>query len=357
MYLAEIAPKRHSGLVSALTGLLVEIGNALGATLGIHDVFGSDWDWAALYWVTILPSAALLLTATSLPDSPVHLLADGRRAEAALAVRFFHAGEVRGLSKTASCEYVEEVLLDLEDELALMRTRLGVRQLLVTKMFRPGLVLGALVNFVMAFCGMVAVSYFGTSIIVQSGYSEHQAGLINIGVQSCSIAGNLCSLPLLDRVGRRPFLLAATGLMGVLDFVFVLLLTFRTDWTGPVFIGVSSVFAFIFGCGYSSLTWFITVELVPAAAAPAAQTVALLVQYSATVLATFAFFPLDQAVGPSSFLVFAIPTSAALFYLVWKLPETRGKTAAQILARLNRSTPPPAFSETRSSGSSSSHID
>lgn len=52
-------------------------------------------DWPALFFLTFLPTSAMIVLLCFLPESPRHLLYHKRVAAARDAVRYFHAAHLR----------------------------------------------------------------------------------------------------------------------------------------------------------------------------------------------------------------------------------------------------------------------
>ena len=96
------------------------------------------------------------------------------------------------------------------------------------------------------------------------------------------------------------------------------------------------LFVVCFGVGPGAIPWLITSELFTQAPRSAAIAVATLVNWLGNLVVGFTFPLIADALGDYSFLPFVVATSLFTVLLFYYLPETKGESVDQVVARLNR---------------------
>jgi SP family arabinose:H+ symporter-like MFS transporter len=145
-----------------------------------------------------------------------------------------------------------------------------------------------------------------------------------------NIAATIFSLLLLDRLGRRPLLLAGILGMGIslthLGFSFGAAHISRTVIMLDVIVYLAS-FAIGLGCVF----WLIASEIYPTTVRAQAMSLATLMVWATDFLVTMTFLTLVETLGPQrSFWVYAAACAAALLFSLRMVPETKGRTLEEI---------------------------
>jgi sugar porter (SP) family MFS transporter len=216
MYIAEIAPAR-------LRGRMVSF-NQLNIVLGISAAFFSnylilqfgqagvgwaqslhlgDWNWRWMLGIEALPSACYFAALYSVPESPRWLLMRGQagRAREVLA-------RVSG-SAQADIE-VQGIEASLAGEGSQQRGSLR-------ELWRPAmrlvLAIGITVAILQQITGINSVFFYAPMIFEQSGIGRDAAFMQAVLVGLVNLAFTVLAIGLIDRLGRRPLLIA--GVAGV----------------------------------------------------------------------------------------------------------------------------------------------
>jgi hypothetical protein len=126
--------------------------------------------------------------------------------------------------------------------------------------------------------GINAAIYYSTSIF-QTSYSSDTAIKLSLLIAGINLVMTIVSSALIERLGRRPLLLAAQFTMGVFAFTAAILPTFNV---APILIVIClNLFVAGFGLGLGSIPWLILPELVPSSAVGIASSICASVNWTA----------------------------------------------------------------------------
>ena len=340
LYVTEIAPADRRGLLVATHQLMIVLG--ISASFLSNDLLLSIGarGWAAMLGVEAIPALVFFALLLTVPESPRWLLARGRRHQALEAMRAVHADAAAGeLEKIGPAT--------LETHSGSWRTLLGTR-LRVAMVFAAGLA------FFQQITGINAVLYYLPTILAQAGGDLANAfrqsvlvGLLNVGM-------TLVAMSLIDRVGRKPLLLA--GGTGMAVALLTIAWAFRA--TGGAGAGVAHpalvlagimIFVAAFAVSFGPVTWVMVAEIFPDRERALAMSAICfwnsLISASVTLVFTWEL----AHWGPArTFLGYGVLALAALVFVATLGPETRGRTLEEIAqlfsgARLRHRAPAPAI--------------
>ena len=141
------------------------------------------------------------------------------------------------------------------------------------------------------------------------------------------IVGVGLSVLLIDTAGRRPLLIWG-GSSAALSMV---LLT-GADYLGkPILVVIAmSLFIASFSMSYASVFWVLVSEIFTMSAKSPAAAAATAMLFLAGAVANLVFLSLHEWLGSASFLVFGGVAGAGAVYSYINVPETMGKTLAEI---------------------------
>lgn len=318
VYITEIAPARNRGTLVSM--------NQLAIVIGILAAYLVDWRlaaWGGQCWrwmlgVAVIPALVLLLGLLVVPESPRWLLDHGRRDQGSRVLLRLHG------SAEADAQLIEI-------EKASGDARGSWKETFARPLWRP-LAIALGLAILCQITGVNAVLYYGSILISEQlrGQTTTTAMFASVAIGCANLVCTLLAMRFLDRWGRRPMLLTASGGMAI--SLSILVVGFR-DPNVPALLILGSILAYtaFFAFGMGPVPWVLIAEIFPNKIRGRAASLATTVLWMGALLVSLTFLTLIRALGVSgTFAAYAI-LSVFSFVFVWRMvPETRGKTLEQI---------------------------
>jgi len=325
-YLNEISPKTLRGTTGVLSQLFITVGILIAQTLGFRQLLGTSGLWHYLLALPIVPS---LIGGISLllffPESPKALLLVNKDKIAATKA----LKSLRN-SNNVSNE-IEEISLEAKDSNT--DESVTLKELFTLKELRWPLITGLILNLTQQLCGINAIFFYSGGIFERASiqkehiqYAVFSTGLINV---ICTIA----VVPLIDRLGRKPLLVVPMFVM-IADFILLtvcLVLKDRSPYYSYMSIVCIVVFIMCFAVGLGPIPFIYVAECFKQDARGAALAICMLSNWVANLLLTLAFEYLAKVLTDYVFIVFTLIVGLAVFLIIFKVPETKGRSAEEIM--------------------------
>ena len=332
LYIAEIAPASMRGRLVSLNQLTIVIGILLAQVVNWmlvrHLPVGADYEFIASSWfgqtswrwmfgLTAVPSMLFFLGMFFVPESPRWLAKNHRQAEArAILTRI--GGEAHAAAA------MDEIDATLVNE----NVKVDFHELLNPRLFSV-ITLGVVLAVFQQWCGINVIFNYAEEIFKAAGY-DISSVLSNIAwTGSVNLVFTFIALGTVDRFGRRPLMLTgAIGLAAIYLSLGVCLAMKITGW--PVLLLVLAAI----GCYAMSLapvTWVVISEIFPNRIRGAAMSIAVTSLWIACFVLTYTFPLLNKALGAhGTFWLYAGICGLGYFFILWRLPETKGRSLEQI---------------------------
>jgi MFS family permease len=194
-----------------------------------------------------------------------------------------------------------------------------------------GIVLAMLQQLV----GINAIIYYAPTIFESAGAGLESALAQTVAIGGVNLIFTFVAINLVDRLGRKPLLLA--GSVGMTVSLAFLSISFLND--GGAGYGVLfSILGYIasFAATHAAVMWVMVSEIFPNKYRGSAMSVALFMHWSSTYLVTQTFpWLLANKGGAFSFGIFAVIAAFSFVFVWFFVPETKGKSLEQIEKELH----------------------
>lgn len=317
LYIGEIVPPRVRGGMVSLNQLAITVG-ILGSYLIDYGLSGTS-DWRLMFGLAAVPAAALFVGMLFQQESPHWLIRQGREDEARAVLR--------------RLRYDSDIDAEIREVREIAQREGGVRDLLTPRV-RPLVYVGVLLAVFQQITGINTVIYYAPSLLQGAGFGNSGALLANVVNGAINVIMTIVAVWLLDKVGRRPLLLAGTAGMAVGMIVTALSFLGGSTLTGGLaVVAIVGLFFYTgsFAIGLGPVFWLLIAEIYPLKIRGAAMSVASMANWAANFVVTISFLTLISAIsGVGVFFLFGFLTLVALVYFWRRVPETKGRSLQEI---------------------------
>lgn len=319
MYISEMAPPHVRGRLVSLNSLMIVIGQ-LAAFL-TNSALASSGNWRLMLGLGAVPGIVLLIGMLVLPDTPAYLVRRGQEGKALAVLR-----QMQGDEATLAEVAVDEASSSADQRAA---ERLAVK----TPWVRRTVIIAMLIGVTQQVTGANAIMYFAPTMMNKVGLSTESSVYTSIIIGIASVISCAIGMSIIDRVGRRRMLII--GLVGCASSLLVLAPVYglsSSSSTGAMMsLLLMTVFIVFQQAAVSVATWLLISEIIPTEARGLGMGLAGLALWVANWFVAQAFLPMVDAVGGAwSFFFFAIMGAIALVFTIKAVPETSGKTLAEV---------------------------
>jgi SP family sugar:H+ symporter-like MFS transporter len=197
---------------------------------------------------------------------------------------------------------------------------------------------GITLSVLQQFVGINVIFYYSTTLWKAVGFQEKDSLAISVATSVTNILVTLVAIALVDRVGRRPILLAGSvGMavsLGAMALAFSAAIGSGGDITlpgawGPVALVAANVFVVSFGASWGPLVWVLLGEIFPSRIRARALGLAAAAQWVANFAITLSFPVMAAGSLPLTYAMYALFAAASFFFVMFKVPETNGMSLEQ----------------------------
>ncbi|GAA0879813.1 sugar porter family MFS transporter [Algoriphagus jejuensis] len=326
MYISEIAPAKNRGLLVALYQFNIVFGivmaylsNYLIGTAGIAE----DWRW--MLGVEGIPALIYSIMIFRIPESPRWLIS-----------KFNDQVKAREILTRTDPDGVDEAIrLAIEEEKSI-KQKPGFGALFTPRFFSSTM-LAVMFAFFNQVSGINAIIYFAPRIFEMAGISTENALISTIGIGLINLFATFFGLYLIDRLGRK--ILMYIGSCGYIISLALMAYNFLGPGI-PAFWLPIFVFGFIasHAIGQGAVIWVFISEMFPNELRAYGQSLGSFTHWilAAVIANVFPFFA--NSFGPGYiFAFFCAMMVGQLLWVIFKMPETKGRSLEEIQKDLHKS--------------------
>lgn len=339
MYFGESAPVHLRGAVAFSSAVFTAFGIFLGQVVGLTEILGAEELWPYLLASNAIPALIQLLTLPWFPESPRYLLIDkDDRESCEYALARLRGGKVPRLE-------MEEMIREKEHlkSAAIRSNSVSAAKtpwsLFKDKNLRTQLRTVMAASSAMMLCGNDSIYFYASYIFREAGIPSEKVQYATIGTGASEFTASVLSNFLIERAGRRYLLIGGYSLMSCWSIVFTLALVLQTQGVaGMPYLSMICVFAYIlsFGLGPAGVTGILPAEIFDQAARPAAYMIAGSFMWISLFLVGMLFPFIVKNLGNLCFVPFLVVCVVSALFLGFTLPETKGKTLAEITSEFEK---------------------
>ncbi|HVZ87850.1 MAG TPA: sugar porter family MFS transporter [Polyangia bacterium] len=320
LYISEIAPVEIRGKLVSINQVALTSGIVI--SYGIDYAFAGSQAWRWMFALALVPAAAFCTGLLFIPDSPRWLLGSGQE-DRARAV----------LNQIRDPKRVENELTEIRGGLAKQK---GHWSELLGPLLRPAMIVGVGLAIAQQITGINTVIYYAPTIFKFAGLSSASVAILaSIGVGAVNLLLTLVAMQLIDRVGRRPLLLASLAGMALSLFALGLAFSLSRLAGSLGWIAVTGLMVYVgsFAVGLGPVFWLLLSEIYPLRIRGRAMSVATVVNWAANLLVASSFLTLTHLLGKAwTFWSYAAVSVGAWVFAFFLVPETKGRSLEEIEA-------------------------
>lgn len=335
-YISEIAPARFRGMLSSVQQVAIIFGlfSAFVSNYFLADIAGAStaefwmgfqaWRW--MFWIELIPASLFLIALMFIPESPRYLVISKNTEKAKRVLNALY-GDTQGQSK------FQEIDASLETQTSAPKLTDLIDK--VRGKIRPIMWVGIGLAVFQQLVGINVVFYYGAILWQAAGFSESDALMINVISGAVSIAAVFVTMFLIDKVGRKPFLLIGsigmTITLGTMVYVFA---NSGLDANGNLSLGdqgvvalvAANAYVFFFNLSWGPVMWVMLGEMFPNQIRCSGLAVAGFAQWGANFIVTFTFPIFLASIGlAGAYSIYAIGALISIVFVFKLVQETKGK--------------------------------
>jgi SP family arabinose:H+ symporter-like MFS transporter len=319
MYIAEIAPARWRGRMVGFFQFNVVFGILLAYfsnyRIGLLNL--GPWEWRAKLGVAAIPAALFLILLSFIVRSPRWLVAKGRLDEARDALARIGDDpdfEIREISEALKAEHLER-----GDRLFSRKYRLPVFLAITIGMFNQ-------------LSGINAILYYLNDIFAQAGFGKVSGDLQAVAVGLANLLFTLIGMALIDRLGRKPLLLA--GSLGTAAAMSGVAAVFFTHRGNQYLVWLLAFYIASFALSQGAVIWVYLSEVFPQSVRARGQSLGSFSHWFMNAVISGLFPLMAAASGAYPFVFFAAMMVVQFFVVLAIYPETKGVSLERMRERM-----------------------
>jgi sugar porter (SP) family MFS transporter len=318
LYISEIVPPKIRGGLVSFNQLMITSG-ILVAYIVDFALKGVANNWRWMLGLGAVPGVALAVGMALMPYSPRWLIDQGRDDEARETLE---RARPHGYDIDAEMKEIKEVSRDERPLTAL-----------VSSAVRPMLIVGLALAIFQQIVGINTVIYYAPTILKFAGAGTGGAIARTVFVGVTNVVFTIVAVLLLDKLGRRVFLLVGTAGLTVALVILGAYFAFPSIRHGASWLALAALILYIasFAVGLGPVFWLMIAEIFPLELRSAAMAVCTVANWGFNFLVSFTFLTLISAIGKGgTFWLYAVIGAIAVTFFAWRVPETSGRSLEEI---------------------------
>jgi len=323
MYISEIAPAKNRGKLVATFQFNIVFGILIAylSNYLLQGVGGNN-SWRLMLGVVAVPALIYSILVFFVPESPRWLIV--------------HKGDYNTARKILAVSDpvgVDEAIEALRKSIGEEKYKEKLSAFFKRKYNFP-IFLAVMIAFFNQMSGINAVIYFAPRVFELAGISKQGAFLQSVGVGLVNLVFTMLGLYLIDRLGRK--ILMLIGSIGYIISLVAVSAAFYSNHVGGMMVPML-LFLFIasHAIGQGAVIWVLISEVFPNSVRAYGQSLGASTHWIMAAIITTLFPILAVKIGPAPiFAFFAFMMVLQLLWVIFIMPETKGKSLEELEAKL-----------------------
>jgi sugar porter (SP) family MFS transporter len=321
VYIAEIAPPSWRGRLGALfqLGIVTGIFITLFINGKIQSLGDEAWNvqsgWRWMLAAEALPAIFFLFMLIPIPESPKWLIAMGREEEAR-----------KPLVRIGGAEYAAAEIAAVRE---VLQTEEGSFAELFSPAYRLPIVISVVIMFAAQFSGINVIIYYSTDIFKAATGNADAAFACSVWIGLVNLLFTFVAILFVDKLGRKPLMLVGNAVQAVA--LLTVGYVYSTDPKSPLLLWFMILYIAAFASAMGPIPWILCSEIFPAKLRGRAMSISTFAIWTACWMVAQTFPFLQQTLGSSqTFWFYAGCSAAAFFFVLFMIPETKGRSLEEI---------------------------
>jgi sugar porter (SP) family MFS transporter len=318
MYLAEISPPELRGRIVGCFQLSVSIGVVIAFSVGyvLSLRLSSETTWRLLLGGAIVPVLMCQLCLLHSCPSPRWLVVRGRIVEA--------CSSLKSLGAARPHVDTDAIVASLD------ATKVPVRTSLFSRQYIYPIVLAVSIALFNQLTGVNALLFYVLDVFKDLGSGRLNGRADAVILSGLSFIVTMIAVLVIDRLGRKPLLLAGAAGMGI---CLMLLPAIRQhNWKASAVVIVLACYNACFGFSQGAVIWVYLSEIFPLPVRARGQSLGTTVLWVTNAFVVGAFPVITSRLGQNVFFVLAWMMALQFLIILLFFPETKGRTLERLSA-------------------------
>lgn len=309
MYIAEISPASVRGRMVSLNQFAIVTGILFTNIINYFLGTGGDDAWRWMFASGAIPSVLFFAGILILPESPYWLANNGHTEKA-----------MRVLNKIGNPAYAEYAMNEIRKP-AVVSNKIPFSLIFSPRFIKP-VMAGAGLAIFQQFCGINVVFNYNTTIFESLGLNKNDQLMQTVFTGAVNMAFTFVAMALVDRIGRKPLMLAGACGLAIL-YIFIA----QALHAGSMYSAVALLAAIgVYASTIAPVTWVLISEIFPGDIREQATSFSVVCLWTAYFVLTFTFPVLAEMMGDiaNTFYIYAAVCVAGALFIRYKISETKG---------------------------------
>ncbi|XP_048370524.1 solute carrier family 2, facilitated glucose transporter member 11-like [Sphaerodactylus townsendi] len=329
-YVGEVSPKKLRGFANTTSSVFFALGKALGQLMGLRELLGSQAFWPLLLALCGIAALVQLLLLPFFPESPPYLLIQKDDKEGCLQAMKDLWGE----------GHLQAEMDDLMKQKTAMKNSksLSILEVMKEKSLRPSLCIVFLLTMSMQWSGLSAIYFYTFEVFRTAGVEDVLIPYVALGVGTCEFVSVILCSTIIDHIGRRILLWGGYGMMALVMAFLIITLSLQDKFPWMSYGSIILIFLFVFSYGLGPCGGVISVmvEIFNQSARSSAFVIVGTTSWMCLIVVGMGFPFVVEILGPLCFLIFLFVLIGIVIFVYIFVPETKGRSIADITEELGR---------------------